>query len=170
MKKIILFSMLIILATIGFEQTVQAEAIDTSSVTTELAIPDSTKLTISEVYEDVKAGITGLSAALKTPAEHVYTVLCKQQVVKAFVGIFMFLLLILFPIISLRYGSFVVDWEDGEVKENKPSFSAIISIIFGILSIIFIIIFFVGGYHLDIIQGFVNPEYGAIKDIVDFIK
>ena len=170
MKKIILFLMLIILATIGFEQTVQAEAIDTSSVTTELAIPDSTKLTIREVYEDVKAGITGLAAALKTPAEHVYTVLCKQQVVKAFVGIFMFLILILCLIFCLRYGSFVVDWDYWIVKENKPSFSAMISIIFGILSIIFIIIFFVGGHHLDIIQGFVNPEYGAIKDIVDFIK
>ena len=31
-------------------------------------------------------------------------------------------------------------------------------------------IFFIRNYHLDIIQGFVNPEYGAIKDIVDFIK
>lgn len=169
MKKIILFLMLIILATID-EQTVQAATVDTSSVTTELAIPDSTKLTVREVYEDVKAGITGLAAALKTPAEHVYTVLCKQQVVKAFVGIFMFLITILCLVTCLRYGSFVVDWEDGEVKENKPSFSAIISTIFGILSIIFIIIFFVGSYHLDIIQGFVNPEYGAIKDIVDFIK
>ena len=168
MKKIILFLMLIILATIG-EQTVQAATVDTSSVTTELAIPDSTKLTVKEVYEDIKAGITGLATALKTPAEHVYAVLCKQQIIKAVIGIFMFLIPLIFIICSLRYGSFVVDWDEWIIKDGRPTFSAAISITFGILGIIFMMIFFIGDYHLDILQGF-NPEYGAIKDIVNFIK
>ena len=169
MKKIILFLMRIILATIG-EQTVQAATVDTSSVTTELAIPDSTKLTVKEVYEDIKAGITGLATALKTPAEHVYAVLCKQQIVKAVIGIFMFLMLLIFIICSLKYGSFVEDWEYGTVKDGRPEFSAAVSVIFGILGIIFMLVFFIGNYHLDILQGFINPEYGAIKDIANFIK
>lgn len=169
MKKIILFLMLIILATIG-EQTVQAATVDTSSVTTELTIPDSTKLTAKEVYEDIKAGITGLATALKTPAEHVYAILCKQQIVKAVIGIFMFLIPLIFIICSLRYGSFVVDWDEWIIKDGRSQFSPVIFFTCGIIGIIFMIIFFIGGYHLDILQGFINPEYGAIKDIANFIK
>lgn len=37
-------------------------------------------LTFAKVYDDVKAGISGLAVALKAPAEHVYEVLVKQQV------------------------------------------------------------------------------------------
>ena len=48
--------------------SVSASAQDSSK----LLISDSSKLTLMKVYNDTKAGLTGLAGALKTPVTHVY--------------------------------------------------------------------------------------------------
>lgn len=43
---------------------------------------DSTSITFTKVYNDVKEGINGLAIALKEPAEHVYKIFVKQQLIE----------------------------------------------------------------------------------------
>jgi hypothetical protein len=53
----------------------------------------------------------------------------------------------------------------GDVKEARP---LIITLVFGSLSAILGLIFL---FSIDnIIMGFVNPEYGAIRDVVEFVQ
>ena len=146
---------------------------DTTTVSTStsiLEVDPTEQLTMLKVYEDVKAGISGLATALKAPAEHVYMILIKQQYVKAWVGVMMVLLTLIFIGLCIKFAYNIEDWENGISFEGKSASSIGFFIVFTVLSILFIVITIVGGYPADIIQGFVNPEYGAIKDIIDFVK
>lgn len=147
--------------------------IDTNTVfssTSILAVDSTEQLTMLKVYEDVKAGISGLATALKAPAEHVYMILIKQQYVKAWVGVMTVLLTLIFIGLSIKFAYNIEDWEGGTAFEGKSASSIGFFIAFTVLSILFILITTVGGYPAEIIQGFVNPEYGAIKDIIEFVK
>lgn len=138
-------------------------------------IPDSAKVTFSTVYKDAKEAIMGLSGALKVGSEHVYEVLIKQQVVNSIT----FLSLFAFSVFLLIFGYKQADNVDKKAEEwmrlnNKKSADDFFhfSILFSGASI------FMGGIMIlvaifnidDLIMGFVNPEYGAIKDIMDFVK
>lgn len=125
--------------------------------TTKQAIPDSTKVTMVTIYNDAKEAMKGLGAALKVGSEHVYEILVKQQLVNSIVYTII-LLLGLFMFIYAYNKYKAENWKEG------PGFSAIP----GILGIIL----FLGGLSsIDvIITGFVNPEYGALKEIMELIK
>lgn len=158
MKKFVILMLFALLTTIGYSQEINVE------------LPDSTTLTTMKVYEDVKAGLSGLAEGLKTTAEHVYVILVKQQVVNGFVGLFILITLITFTIITLNYSNNIKDWDDLEVYEGKNKASGVICITFGILSLFILSAFLIGGYSGDILTGFINPEYGAIKEIMSFVK
>ena len=81
-------------------------------------------------------------------------------------GVTVLLVIILFGYLSIKYANNVKDWDEGDVYKDKPTYSMGAAIIFAICLLIAIIAFFWGGYSDDILQGFINPEYGAIKDIV----
>ena len=144
--------------------------ISTSSFSTEVVVNDTTALTFNKVYEDVKEGIQGLAVALKAPAEHVYSILIKQQYVKAVVGLFIIVLTLMFILLTFKYAANIKDWNDGEAYEGKPSYSLAVFVACAIFSFFFLIGTFAGGFYIDVFQGFINPEYGAIKDIISFIK
>lgn len=143
---------------------------DTTTINSIVKIDSTEQLTMLKVYEDVKAGINGLAASLKAPAEHVYMILIKQQYVKAWIGVIMVFLTILFIGLAIKFAYNIADWEDGTAFEGKSPSSIGFFTVFTILSILFLVATMISGYPTDIIQGFINPEYGAIKDIIDFVK
>ncbi len=158
MKKIIMI-MTICLLTFNINATTR----DSIPDKVEQAISDSTQLSVKQVYNDIKAGLTGLAGALKVGSEHVYEVLCKQQYVSSIVNICILIVGIILLLISLK------TWKWG-IKHLKESdwYSIFPPTIITILSIGCI-----GGQinHFDTtITGFINPEYGAMMQIKDFIK
>ncbi len=151
MKKIILLTMAILSinsVTASVDSTLKS--IDTASVT-------------NKIYNDVKSGIVGLASGLKVGAEHVYEILVKQQIVNS--GIYCTLLffgLILIYNYLKRYNT--EKW----TESGDPTFLGIIRFFQLILGAI---LFIISIFNIDVIlTGIINPEYGAIKEILTFIK
>lgn len=124
------------------------------------AIPDSSVLTFKEVYSDIKSGLTALGSSLKVGSEHVYEVLIKQQLSNSITGLLMLILSIICSIIIIKLAKKAFN-EDEEL--------GFITVIFiGIPTMIFLVYEL---WHMnDIVTGFINPEYGAIKEILEVIK
>lgn len=158
MKKIIVFVVFAAFTISGFAKEV------------EVSLPDTTSVTFTQVYNDVKDGIAGLATALKEPAEHIYELMVKQQIVNSITYCMFPLLSIVFISLfarSMKKSKWGEDfsWIPEEDRFNRY---ATLSLITGFFSLIFT----VASVCLirDIITGFANPEYGAIKEIVSFIK
>jgi hypothetical protein len=168
------------------EKTVNtvSNAIDsgTQAVKDGIATVD-TSHNFSKIYSDVKSGILGLAKALKVGAEHVYQVMVKQQVVNAIASLILVIILltlsfILYKLTIKTYHSHLKQCGfNMEKPENRryidldDSASGPVSVILAVLSIVCLIagvIFFATSYN-DIIMGLVNPEYGAMKDILNFV-
>lgn len=146
-------------------------------------IPDSAQLTFSKVYQDVKTGISALASSLKVGADHVYGVLVKQQMVYAFTYIATIILLIIVSLIGYKEAKSIYKShrETGEQVVGKDRMAdwdlddsprGILSVAVSILTIgcaiASIIVFCV---QIDtIMMGIINPEYGAIKDIISIVK
>lgn len=158
MKKIIVLVVFAVFTISGFAKEIEA------------SLPDTTAVTFTQVYKDVKEGITSLALALKVPAEHVYQVLIKQQIVKAWMGILVAVFMFLLIFICIKFAFNIEDWDNGTVFEGKSPASLGLFIAFAFISLVFLTTFFAGDSFSNILQGFVNPEYGAIKDIMSFIK
>lgn len=122
----------------------------------------SSTLTLSKVYDDVKMGLVGLSGALKVPAAHVYSILVKQQVVNSFVYLFCFILTISIFVCFILCIKKMGDEDEGEYLYD------VLSTVSGAL--LFVLVIVTLCVFCDMIIGFINPEYGAIKYIMNFIK
>ena len=144
-------------------------------------IPDSTKLTLATVYADAKEAMKGLGAALKVGSEHVYGVLVKQQVVKSVSDIILIVFLLAVSIFGVNYTRKtykahlkLCGYVEGQYNRIALDDSAkgILSVVLAIVSIVCIIVFFTTTIccYEEIVTGFINPEYGAIKEIMDLIK
>ena len=165
MKK--LFLLLTVLFTVNF-----AFAQDTTTVlekvTKRVVDAKNTVDTASlykEIYTDVKTGLQSLASGLKVGVEHVYSVLVKQQVVKS-VGWLIIWILSVFMLINW-FRSYKSN-EVWIVDEEYPSGLGIIRIL---QIVIFGIVFIVCLCNIDeTVTGFINPEYGALKEIMDFVK
>jgi membrane-associated protease RseP (regulator of RpoE activity) len=170
MKKVILFLMMVLTSSLVFSQSKVDSALgklpdEVKSVANSLT-SDTAKLTFARVYGDVKAGIIGLASALKVGAEHVYMVIVKQQVVNAITNLLIILVLFilclrLWSIHSSAVKKYGNQWED----YASAVMPLVATIVLGVLAIIIFII-----DSNDIVMGFVNPEYGAMKDILEFVK
>jgi hypothetical protein len=116
------------------------------------------------IYGDIKTGIAALASGLKVGAEHVYMILVKQQVVNAIV----WLLIGFIPLIVLLiFGKSMWNWADKNSDESD-GFTVFIAILFYLFTILpsFFLMF-----NIDtVVTGFVNPEYGAIKDIIEIVQ
>ena len=130
---------------------------------------DSTKVELTErVYDDIKNDITQLSDSLKVGAEFVFEAIVKQQVVDSIIystllaiGVF-----ILIPCIKIIINkkNYYKDIYGG----SEPTAKCIVAII---LAFIGFSITISGLVHVDnIVTGFVNPEYGSMKEIVELAK
>ncbi len=169
MKKVLL-----LIITTGFIITTYSQKIDT------LPIPDTAKLTLSKVYSDVKSGLIGLSESLKVPATHVYKILVKQQLANSIsylslVLIFVICSIVLYRLSSKNYNAhlkYCLEKQNDKDPDIWDSTFSIVSIVCAIMSGITFIVSIVCfcSYFNEIIVGFTNPEYGAIKEIISFVK
>lgn len=120
------------------------------------------------IYSDLKDGVVALGQSLKVGAEHVYKVLVKQQIVKAVVFIFVFLVSLITGILCYKQWGKIETVEERyqtSVKEVRPF---VFTIVFGLISFITFLVFI---FNVDtMIMGFVNPEYGAIQDVIHFVQ
>lgn len=169
MKKIIIGALLIMSITVSAQQStlekaakVASEAIDTGKKMVNDGVTTiDTSGNFRRMYTDIKEGIVALASSLKVGAEHVYEVLVKQQKVYAIVwtivGIISLALITIMAVCILR------------LSKKQPTEAQIGIAVFE--SIISVILFIVSLFHLDtIVTGMINPEYGAIKDILDIVK
>lgn len=144
------------------------------------SLPDTAKLTLNKVYSDVKSGLQGLGQSLKVPATHVYEILVRQQVTYSIINISIVLGLFLFCLLTAKYAKTTYKGHLALHKLNKPNSIACIedtakgpvAVIVGVISVLSGtagIIVFCATMHETVI-GFTNPEYGAIKEIISFVK
>jgi len=144
------------------------------------ALPDTAKLTLTKVYADVKAGISGLAQSLKVPATHVYEILVKQQVTYSIINICIVLGLLILCLLVGRYAKITYNGHlalyklrteridadlDDTVKGSLSVVLTMLSIGLGIAGIIVLCT-----TMQETVIGFTNPEYGAIKEIISFVK
>lgn len=126
---------------------------------------DSTKVTFSQVYQDFKGALSGAAEALKTGSEHVYEVLVRQQVVNSISLLIVSILLFTTAYFAFKFCN-TKEIKDGlEDVDVGPVFAVI-----GTSVLIVSAIAFTAFHVTEIVTGFVNPEYGAIQDIREFIQ
>ncbi len=140
--------------------------------------PDTGKVTVTKFYNDVKGAIESLSASLKVGATHVYEVLVKQQkiqsiVILSVVSLLLVLALISFKIFRSQFNKEAKIWNAAHdhrkysIQDDHPH--VYIPLIFVVVFTLFCALHLLMNMT-DIVTGFYNPEYGAIKSITDMIK
>jgi uncharacterized membrane protein SirB2 len=173
MKKLLL---VISILTLSF--TSQAISLDTLAHNA-MATVDSAKQTVvntantvdtsrlsKQVYADFKQALAGIASALKVGVEHVYIVLVRQQFVKAIQWTILGLLpLIVFIVFGRSF------WRYCQTHDKQAGGDDFCWFLWCFFCLICIIGGCFGIAHIDtIVTGFVNPEYGAMTDIMDFIE
>ena len=152
MKKLLILLAFVMTLTVSYAQTDSTKYVTNS---------DTEKL-IGKYTDKVSSAITSLAEQLKQPAEHVYKSLIKQQIINAKVTLylttgFFILFLCLGTIFCIK-----ADWKDPE------SFLTVAGPIAFIITFIALLVFLFN--FNDVVTGLLNPEYGAIKEIIEFIK
>jgi hypothetical protein len=166
MKNLILIFTLLIstysYATVG--ETLSNALDSTKVVVNETLTAVDTSSNFNLIYTDIKDGIAALASGLKVGAEHVYTILVKQQIVKAITWLILFILSIILIVNWLnKYNSKEI-WAD----DDEPTGLGVVRVMQILAGIC---IFILSMINIDtIITGFVNPEYGAIETIIDIVK
>ena len=122
-------------------------------------------LNVAIVYNDIKETINTMAEGLGVAAEHVYTVMVTQQYVTSITWLLVTFIGAILGFISYKL---TVKGFDAGAHNDEGGLYLGISIILGIVGGLMIIM---GIFHVNtIVTGFVNPEYGAMKEIVRFIK
>lgn len=128
-----------------------------SAVTT---IYGDMKEVTSEIYPDVKSAITEIAKGLGVGAEYVWTTLVKQQVVLGVTELIELLLILVLIIIGIV-------WLWKTIKKNE---SITWKVLPGAFLILFGTLMFGRVDLITIVQGLINPDFGAINYVLDFIK
>jgi len=165
MKKLFLiFIMFISFSVMGNVE--KTENLQSNSTSKEYVTDSNVEKLIDKYGEKLESALFALSESLKQPVEHVYNILIRQQYVKAFSGIVLFIISIILIVLCIVFAKNVDDWDVLIIPDGKSKASPAFAVIFGVCGLITSIIFFAGGYFSDILQGLINPEYGAIMDIL----
>ena len=131
---------------------------------------------IRDMGGEVKAALSELAKGLGVAAEHVYTVMVKQQIVhgllKTLPWIVLPIFLVIFAIIFQRtvYKKVTKKYEEGlyDDEDARPGFTMIVLFFAWAASTI---LFIIAPFKIANGIGYlINPEYYAMKDIFEFIK
>lgn len=149
--------MVVSLSLVGYSQ---------DSITIKVA--DTNKITATHVYNDITARLDALSKALKVGANHVYGVVIKQQIVYSFTYLPILIAgIVLILIFFKRLKDKGEDW--GNTNEGGgPTFLGLCRFLQGVAGVVLVIITL--SNISEVVTGLINPEYGAMKDIVNWIK
>jgi len=141
--------------------------------------PDTTvNPELKYITEKVSTAITSLAESLKVPAEKIWATLIVQQTIKSI----SYLIIMILTIIGILFITKIIskskwgDWDhyDSDNKESTywkghrfNSYAALtiimsFIIIVGLIASVFIFI--------PMLTGFINPEYGAMKEIMSLLK
>lgn len=134
------------------------------------SVVDTSKVS-KQLYTDIKAGIVGLAAGLKVSAEKVWDILVLQQLVYSISCLIFSLILSIVSFTFINRGWKL--WKKAEEKDGyKYDFDEGIWCGMFILGVIILVgsTVFTSVNLNTVITGFINPEYGAIKDIVEFVN
>jgi hypothetical protein len=122
---------------------------------------------IEYVGDKLESALETIGEKLEAPAEHVYSILVRQQTIKAWYNL---IPLVLVGITWLFIAGF---WVHAYILNQKDSYEYD-DWFFGwsIAGIISTVIFgcVIGGCIGAAVTGFTNPEYGALKDIFQVIS
>jgi len=141
---------------------------------------DTAKVSWNRVYKDAKDGVKAIASGLKVGVEKVWIILTKQQIVKSIINTVIYIVMIIFLVIFFnmskkRYKLAIIKLQD-KSHSYRDSFDETAEgatcIIFGVMCGI-LLIFFSAFFIISIdttITGLINPEYGAIKDVISFIN
>ena len=153
MKKILTVLSIVIFSTICYSQT------DSTSYVTD----SNVEKLVDKYSAKIEATIVSLAEQLKQPAEHVYKIMVKQQVVNSITWIIIGLLCIS-TVFTIKFWLNRIEKEIGDATGWIMGliFLCIIPLILGILVLVI--------QSGTIVTGFINPEYGAIQDIINLIK
>lgn len=115
-----------------------------------------------KVYSDISVKLDALGSSLKVGSKKIYSTLVQQQMVKSIVNLIVIIaLFILLPLMMYYFRNLSKSGEFENFTDVLPFILLFINIVLFIYSVVCI---------QETITGFVNPEYGALKEIVDFIK
>jgi hypothetical protein len=161
MKKIIAFIIFLFASTICFAQD------------TAFSKQDTSKVTFTKVYNDVKTSLNTIGSALKVGSEHVYKVLIRQQEISATVDLIFLIIFSIGLFVCLKLIFKILRKLDKPNKDLSDLTAGeqgmfIVSIIIGVISLLLIVICLCCNLT-DIITGFFNPEYGALKEILNHL-
>lgn len=111
------------------------------------------------IYPDVKAAVVQIADALGVAATYVWSVLVKQYVVYGVAQLLMFILaivLIVCAIFSIRK----------QMKVEVLTWKIIPGVLLAVVSLVL----FCNVDYVVMLQGLINPDFGAINYILDFVK
>lgn len=125
---------------------------------------DSTSVTFTTVYNDLKVAVQEIGKALGVASEYVYDVLIKQQLVVGITNVVIYLF------------SFIISWVFISIakkmtnnEENYEDEAIVFTLTGALTSTLCSILFFIFSITTTI-TAFINPEYGALKEIFEVIK
>ena len=177
MKKIIIFVLGMLVAFSAFAQKTESSnfvsAIATTYSDSKAAVDtlyqdgkalvstiyNDTKSLTSTIYPDVKAAIGQIASAIGVAAEYVWIALVKSFVVKGAVEILHLIFALAFIILGCILFS-----------KNFKSTQITWKIIPGIIVVIIGLIIACNVDYYTMLMGLINPEFGAINYILEFVK
>ena len=155
MKKSFLMLCVAVMVTMNSFSATKPAAVAVDSSSAMIKVGDSA------IYNDGKKALQSIAAGTKDLATNGYDIVVQQQRMYAFqyllVGVLALICMITFVVL---YGKSQTDG-----KLNNKFLPALV---FGIIGIWAVIVFSM--HYGQVIQGFVNPDYAAIKDIVSMFK
>ncbi|MFX1588992.1 MAG: hypothetical protein ACFFC1_12610 [Promethearchaeota archaeon] len=122
------------------------------------------KLTVQQVYEDIKAGLQGLAKALQMPAKHVYKIFVRQRKITGWLYLIPCILPPPLIFCAIYFTNYSIKKEGWEYIENGAGM-AIFFMVFSVIASIAAIVTLIQG-----LQYILNPEYEAIMDVSKLIK
>lgn len=114
----------------------------------------------------VSAAMVAIAKELKQPVEHIYAVLVRQQIVKSIADLFLFLVTIVLSYISIK--AMINPKANWDWNNNDGNIYSVGGFILAIISMIILIVSLCN--FNEMVTGFINPEFGAMQDIVGFFK
>jgi hypothetical protein len=162
MRKLLLMIAIVACSAVTFAQ---ADTPETTKVSTEI------NNVVNNIFDKTTEAVKGIGEALKVPAEHVYTVLVKQQVITSIANTFALLLAFIFAIVAYKVMMYGYSKPKPDDYHNRFYYSEALipACVFPALFSLVGFIYFVATLS-DTLTGYINPEYGAMKEIIKFLN